>query len=73
MKSTLNVYALPRFVEPVELAGQTAETRPLQVLQIVHVAGGTRVTVVSDGITADQQVLNILRVQQPQELFEVGG
>ena len=38
----------------------------------IEVGCGARVSVVVDGVAADHQVLNFVRVQQPQKLFEVG-
>ena len=38
----------------------------------VDVTGGARIAVVVHGIAANDQVLDFMRVQQPQELFEVG-
>ena len=39
----------------------------------VHIGGGPGITVITHGVTSDQQVPNISLVQQPQEFFEVGG
>jgi hypothetical protein len=38
----------------------------------VHIGCGSRVSVVPDGIPADEQVLNLVSVEQLQKLFEVG-
>lgn len=38
----------------------------------VHVSRGTWVAVIAYRIAADQQVFNLMCVQQPQKIFEVG-
>ena len=38
----------------------------------VHIGGGPRIAMIGHCVTTDEQVLNLMCVEQPQELFEVG-
>jgi hypothetical protein len=37
----------------------------------IEIPGGTGIALVANRITADQQVVNAMTAEQPQELFEV--
>ncbi len=62
---------------PCPCAGRSPPDHLLSVLgqardPDIHVGSGAGVAVVPDGMPADEEVLNVVGAEQPQELFEVG-